>query len=75
MCIGQPERLVIDETIYTQQQRFMCELGQGVVDWKGWSDSMLDTPGSEIVLIELDAATDPVSALRAGKTFVESMRA
>lgn len=68
------ERLVIDQTIYAQQQRFMCGLGDGVVDWKGWSDAMHDTPAREIVLIELDAATDPVSALRAGRTFVDGMQ-
>ena len=67
------EKMVIDHTIYAQQQRFMCGLGDGVVDWKGWSDAMLETPGSEIVLIELDAATDPVTALRAGRTFVEGI--
>jgi sugar phosphate isomerase/epimerase len=69
------EKMVIDHTIYAQQQRFMCGLGDGVVDWMGWSDAMLDTPGNEIVLIELDAAADPVSALRAGKAFVEGMPA
>jgi sugar phosphate isomerase/epimerase len=69
------EKLVIDQTIYAQQQRFMCGLGDGVVDWKGWSDAMLDTPGSETVLIELDAAMDPISALRAGRSFVEGMPA
>lgn len=69
------EKLVIDPTIYAQQQRFMCGLGDGVVDWKGWSEAMLETPGNEIVLIELDAATDPVSALRAGRTFVEAIQA
>ena len=69
------ENLVIDQTIYAEQQRFMCGLGEGVVDWKGWSAAMLDTPGSDIVLIELDAASDPVSALRAGRGFVETMPA
>lgn len=69
------EKMVIDHTIYAQQQRFMCGLGDGVVDWKGWSEAMLDTPGSEIVLIELDAAADPAGALRAGRAFVEGMRA
>lgn len=69
------EKMVIDHTIYGQQQRFMCGLGEGVVDWKGWSDAMLDTPGGELVLIELDAAADPAGALRAGKAFVEGMNA
>jgi sugar phosphate isomerase/epimerase len=69
------EKLVVDGTIYAQQQRFMCGLGDGVVDWQGWSDAMLHTPGSETVLIELDAAADPVTSLQAGRTFVEAMRA
>lgn len=63
--------LVIDETIYAQQQRFMAEMGEGVIDWKGWSEAMLRTPGKDIVLIELDAAVDPAHALEAGKAVVQ----
>ena len=69
------ENLVIDATIYDQQQRFMADFGKGVVDWTGWSQAMLTTPGRDIALIELDAAIDPATALKAGKLVVESMQA
>ncbi|WP_262061613.1 sugar phosphate isomerase/epimerase family protein [Streptomyces sp. STR69] len=58
--------LAIDETVFTQQQPYMTELGTGIVDWQGWADAMSRTPGAGTVLIELDEAADPVAALRAG---------
>ncbi|MGC0398950.1 sugar phosphate isomerase/epimerase [Streptomyces sp. SAI-126] len=58
--------LTVDDTVYAQQQPYMTELGQGIVDWAGWADAMSRTPGAHTVLIELDEAADPVTALRAG---------
>ena len=58
--------LVIDETVFAQQQPYMTELGTGIVDWVGWAAAMSHTPGADTVLIELDEAVDPVAALRAG---------
>jgi len=66
--------LVIDKTIYAQQQRYMADFGAGVVDWKAWSDAMLATPGRDTILLELDAASDPVAALKAGRAVVETAR-
>jgi inosose dehydratase len=66
--------LVIDETIYSQQQRYMADFGAGVVDWNAWSDAMLLTPGRDTILFELDAAADPRAALTAGKAVVERVR-
>ena len=66
--------LVIDHTIYVQQQRYMADFGSGVVDWRAWSEAMLATPGKDTILLELDAASDPVAALRAGRAVVESVR-
>lgn len=66
--------LVIDRTIYAQQQRNMADFGAGVVDWKAWSDAMLTTPGKDTILLELDAASDPVSALTAGRAVVDTVR-
>lgn len=63
--------LVIDETIYQQQQRYMVDFGTGVVDWTGWAGAMAKTPGHDTVLLELDAAPDPIAALKAGKAIVE----
>jgi sugar phosphate isomerase/epimerase len=69
------EPLVIDRTIYAQQQRYMADFGAGIVDWTAWSEAMLKTPGRDLVLLELDAAADPVTALKAGKAVVEKVRA
>ena len=66
---------VIDETVYAQQQPYMTELGTGIVDWNGWADAMARTPSADIVLIELDEAADPVSALRAGISVARRARA
>ena len=67
--------LTIDATIYAQQQQYMADFGAGVVNWTLWSDAMLSTPGHETVLLELDAAADPVGALTEGKAVVERVRA
>jgi inosose dehydratase len=58
--------MTIDETVFAQQQPFMTELGTGIVDWPAWAAAMRRTPSADTVLIELDEATDPVAALRAG---------
>ena len=62
--------LVIDATIYDQQQRYMADFGKGIVDWAAWSAAMNQTPGRDIALIELDVAADPVAALRDGVAVV-----
>jgi len=66
--------MVIDATIYAQQQRYMAEFGAGVVDWTAWSKAMLATPGRDTILLELDAAPDPVAALKAGRAVVDAVR-
>lgn len=65
--------LTVDATIYAQQQPYMTELGRGVVDWPGWADAMARTPGAGTVLIELDEAADPVTALRVGAGVVREV--
>lgn len=67
--------MVIDHTIYAQQQRYMADFGAGIVDWTGWSAAMLKTPGKDIVLLELDAAADPAAALRSGRAVLGKVRA
>jgi len=67
--------LVIDETVFAQQQPYMAELGAGIVDWPGWAAAMSRTPSADLVLIELDEAVDPVAALRAGRSVAQAARA
>jgi sugar phosphate isomerase/epimerase len=66
--------LVIDASVYDQQQRYMADFGAGVVDWAAWSEAMKATPGKDIILLELDAAPDPVAALKAGRAVVDRVR-
>ena len=66
--------LTIDETIFAQQQPYMTELGTGIVDWRGWAAAMARTASADLVLIELDEAADPVSALRAGISVARGAR-
>ncbi|MGV8953389.1 MAG: sugar phosphate isomerase/epimerase family protein [Cypionkella sp.] len=66
--------LVIDPTIYDQQQRYMADFGKGIVDWTGWAAAMARTPGHDIALIELDMAPDPIAALREGTAVVSKYR-
>ena len=66
--------LTIDETVFTQQQPYMTELGTGIVDWRAWADAMSRTPGADIILVELDEAADPIAALRAGRAVAEAAR-
>ena len=66
--------LVIDATIFDEQQRFMADFGQGIVDWAGWAAAMDRTPGRGIALFELDVATDPIAALREGRAVVSQYR-
>lgn len=67
--------LVIDPTIYDQQQHYMADFGKGIVDWAGWAAAMAKTPGRDIALIELDMAPDPIAALREGTAVVSKYRA
>ena len=67
--------LTIDETAFAQQQPYMTELGTGIVDFGGWAAEMSRTPGAATVLIELDEASDPVAALRAGMAVARHARA
>ena len=53
----------------------MAELGAGIVAWPEWARAMSVTPGAGIVLIELDEASDPVAALRAGTAVARQARA
>jgi inosose dehydratase len=66
--------MTIDETVFAQQQPFMAELGTGIVDWPAWAAAMRRTPSADTVLIELDEATDPVAALRAGISVAQQAR-
>jgi sugar phosphate isomerase/epimerase len=65
--------LPIDSTIWSQHRHFMRTLGEGVVDWPAWSRALEATRAGALVLLELDAAPDPVGVVSAATRFVDSM--
>lgn len=65
--------LVIDGTIFAQQQEYMTELGTGIVDLKGWAEAMKETPGAETIMIELDSTPDPAGVLKSAVDLVTKL--
>lgn len=68
-----PSGLPIDlNTVHDEHQKYMCPLGDGVVDWPSWFTLYERSPGKSIRLLELDAVADPVKEMKAAKAFAES---
>lgn len=67
------ENLVIDGTVFDQQQKYMAELGTGMVDLSAWARAMEETPGGDIVMIELDSTPDPSRMLKSAVELVKSL--
>jgi len=67
-----PRDVVIDAGIYERHQPFFCAMGDGRVDWPQWSALLGGVPDAWSVL-ELDAAVDPIGAIRAGRLFAEGL--
>ena len=61
----------IDETIYARQVQWFAPVGQGIVDWPGWLRLLREMRYTGWAVFELDAAPDPVLALRQIKQYVE----
>jgi sugar phosphate isomerase/epimerase len=55
------------QSIHHLHREYMASLGDGVVDWAGWARVMATTPTAGLRLLELDAAADPVTELRAAR--------
>jgi len=55
------------QSIHHAHRDYMASLGDGVVDWAGWARVMATTPTADLRLLELDAAADPVTELRAAQ--------
>jgi len=64
--------LPIDEHVHLSHREHMATLGTGVVDWDAFADVYERTAVRDVRLLELDAVPDPVSAMVAGRTFLEA---
>jgi sugar phosphate isomerase/epimerase len=67
-----PREVVIDHGIYDRHKPYFCPMGDGRVDWPAWATLMGAVTDAWSVL-ELDAAADPVAAIRDGRAFAQSM--
>jgi sugar phosphate isomerase/epimerase len=65
-----PAGMPIDEQIYERHQPYFCRLGAGAVDWPAWARLYRDHNLGGWVILELDAAADPLEEIRASRRFV-----
>ena len=70
-----PPGIPIDEAVHLEHRRYFCRLGQGVVDWNGWTLLSQRTPGRDTIILEQDAVPDPVAELKAARGRLEAIRA
>lgn len=62
----------IDTLISASHHDVFARVGTGVIDWHAWTRKLREVNYSGWVVIELDAAADPVAELRTAREFVEA---
>ena len=62
------EHIVVDENVFSADATYFRPLGEGVVDWAAWCTVLQRIGLNDCVLLELDAAADPVTNLVAART-------
>jgi sugar phosphate isomerase/epimerase len=72
-CIGAgPKHEPIDENIHQSHRKYFRRVGTGTVDWFSWARLLREIRYRGCTLLELDAAPDPVTEMRAARGFVET---
>jgi inosose dehydratase len=66
-----PAGVPIDEGIHLAHREYFRRVGAGAIDWFSWSELVCHTPVAGVTLLELDAVPDPVSQMRAARTYIE----
>jgi inosose dehydratase len=62
------EHIIVDENVFSADATYFRPLGEGVVDWAAWCILLQRIGLNDCVLLELDAAADPVTNLIAART-------
>ncbi|WP_323991588.1 sugar phosphate isomerase/epimerase [Nguyenibacter sp. L1] len=70
---GMPIDTVIDAGIHDRHKPFFCPMGEGIVAWDRWADLIRARGDAMWSILELDAAPDPVAAIRAGHAYAGSL--
>lgn len=67
------ERLEIDDEVWKKHRPFMADMGHGVVDWSRWVEAIAKTRANQYVLLELDAAADPLTTMVSARGYLETL--
>ncbi|MFF2050265.1 sugar phosphate isomerase/epimerase family protein [Leifsonia sp. NPDC058194] len=62
----------IDDEISPSHHPFFANVGDGRIDWSGWTRALRAADYSGWAILELDAAPDPGKALRDARSFVDT---
>jgi sugar phosphate isomerase/epimerase len=68
-----PADILVDETIHDRHRDYFCEVGAGHVDWEGFAAQLQGTPAGDPIIFELDAAPDPVAAIRTARETITEL--
>ncbi|GAA4481060.1 sugar phosphate isomerase/epimerase [Microbacterium panaciterrae] len=69
------EKALVDGDIFSRHRPYFRPAGQGVVDWPAFARALADIGYEGGILLELDAASDPVGQLVAARTYLKDATA
>lgn len=69
------EKALVDGDIWGRHRPYFRPAGQGVVDWPAFARTLAEIGYEGGILLELDAASDPVGQLVAARTYLEDATA
>jgi inosose dehydratase len=65
-----PENTLVDENVFSLHGEFFRPAGQGVIDWPAFARALADIGYDGGILLELDAASDPVVQLTQASAYL-----
>ncbi|MCI0158375.1 sugar phosphate isomerase/epimerase [Leifsonia shinshuensis] len=69
------EKALVDGDIFDRHRPYFRAAGQGIVDWPAFARTLAEIGYEGGILLELDAASDPVGQLIAARTYLEDTTA
>jgi inosose dehydratase len=69
------EKALVDGQIFERHRPYFRAAGQGIVDWTAFARMLAEIGYEGGILLELDAASDPITQLIAARTFLENATA
>lgn len=67
------EQIPVDDHVFEKHQPYFRAAGQGVMDWFAWARLLREIGYTGGVMLELDAAPDPITQLTDARRFVENV--